>query len=210
MAGTSSDNQTFDLSRQRIGAVYAKALLGAADEAGQTDVVLDEFGSLIHDVIEQREDLRHAIAGSILSEEECINVLDKAFGGKMTPVLLTFLKVVTQHERQDCLREIYDAAVKLNNERLGLVEVTATTATDLPQELSDSLTASLKAKLGREVVLKSKVDPSVIGGLVLHVGDTVFDGSVANRLKQLRQKALETTAQQAKASLERFTNSTQS
>ncbi|MFN3153711.1 ATP synthase F1 subunit delta [Bremerella sp.] len=210
MAGTSSDNQTFDLSRQRIGTVYAKALLGAADEAGQTDVVLDEFGSLIHDVIEQREDLRHAIAGSILSEEERINVLDKAFGGKMTPVLLTFLKVVTQHERQDCLREIYDAAVKLNNERLGLVEVTATTATNLPQELSDSLTASLKAKLGREVVLKSKVDPSVIGGLVLHVGDTVFDGSVANRLKQLRQKALETTAQQAKASLERFTNSTQS
>ncbi|QDU74529.1 ATP synthase subunit delta [Bremerella volcania] len=210
MAGTSSDKQTFDLSRQRIGSVYAKALLGAADDAGQTDVVLDEFGSLIHDVIDQREDLRHVIAGSIMSEEQRIDVLNKAFGDKMNPVLLTFLKVVTQHGRQDCLREIYDAAVKLNNERLGLVEVTATTATELSQELSDSLTASLKAKLGREVVLKSEVDPSVIGGLVLHVGDTVFDGSVANRLKQLRQKALETTAQQAKASLERFTNSTQS
>ncbi|PQO29173.1 ATP synthase F1 subunit delta [Blastopirellula marina] len=210
MAGTSSDKQTFDLSRQRIGSVYAKALLGAADDAGQTDVILDEFGSLIHDVIDQREDLRHAIAGSILSEDQRIAVLDKAFSGKMNPVLLTFLKVVTQHERQDCLREIYDAAVKLNNERLGLVEITATTATELSKELSDSLTASLKAKLGREVVLKSEVDPSVIGGLVLHVGDTVFDGSVANRLKQLRQKALETTAQQAKASLERFTNSTQS
>lgn len=210
MAGTSSDKQTFDLSRQRIGSVYAKALLGAADEAGQTDVVLDEFGSLIHDVIDQREDLRHAITGSILSEDQRIAVLDKAFGGKMNPVLLTFLKVVTQHERQNCLREIYDAAVKLNNERLGLIEVTATTATELSTELSDRLTSSLKAKLGREVVLKSEVDPSVIGGLVLHVGDTVFDGSVANRLKQLRQKALETTAQQAKASLERFTNSTQS
>lgn len=210
MAGTSSDKQTFDLSRQRIGSVYAKALLGAADEAGQTDVVLDEFGSLIHDVIDQRDDLRHAIAGSILSEDQRIVVLDKAFGGKMNSVLLTFLKVVTQHERQDCLREIYQAAVKLNNERLGVIEVTAKTATDLPKELSDSLTASLKAKLGREVVLKSEVDPSVIGGLVLHVGDTVFDGSVANRLKKLRQKALETTAQQAKASLERFTNSTQS
>jgi len=210
MAGTSSDNQTFDLSRQRIGSVYAKALLGAADEAGQTDNVLDEFGSLIHDVIDQREDLRHAICGGILSEEQRIDVLDKAFGGKMSPVLLTFLKVVTQHERQDCLREIYAATVKLNNERRGLVEITAKTATELPQELSDSLTASLQAKLGREVVLKSEVDPSVIGGLVLHVGDTVFDGSVANRLKQLRQKALETTAQQAKASLERFTNPTQS
>ncbi|MBA2115800.1 ATP synthase F1 subunit delta [Bremerella alba] len=210
MAGTSSDKQTFDLSRQRIGSVYAKALLGAADDAGQTEVVLDEFGSLIHDVIAQRDDLRHVISGSILSEEQRIAVLDKAFGDKMNSVLLTFLKVVTQHDRQNCLREIYDAAVKLNNERLGLVEVTAKTATELPQELSDSLTASLKAKLGREVVLKSEVDPSVIGGLVLHVGDTVFDGSVANRLKQLRQKALETTARQAKASLERFTNSTQS
>lgn len=210
MAGTSSDNQTFDLSRQRIGSVYAKALLGAAEDAGQTDLVLDEFGSLIHDVIDQREDLRLAITGRILSEEQRIAVLDKAFGDKMNSVLLTFLKVVTQHERQNCLREIYSAAVKLNNERLGLVEVTATTATQLPQDMADSLTAKLKAKLGREVVLKSEVDPSVIGGLVLHVGDTVFDGSVANRLKQLRQKALETTAQQAKASLERFTNSTQS
>ncbi len=210
MAGTSSDKQTFDLGRQRIGAVYAKALLGAADDAGQTDVVLEEFGSLIHDVVHQREDLRHAITGSILSEEQRIAVLDKAFGDKMSPVLLTFLKVVTQHERQDCLREIYNAAVKLNNERLGLVEVTAKTASELPQELADNLTASLKAKLGRDVVLKSEIDPSVIGGLVLYVGDTVFDGSVANQLKQLRQKALETTAQQAKASLERFTNSTQS
>ena len=210
MAGTSSDKQTFDLGRQRIGTVYAKALLSAADEAGQTDAVLEEFGSLIHDVINQREDLRHAICGGILSEEQRIEVLDKAFGGKMTPVLLTFLKVVTQHERQDCLREIYNATVKLNNERRGIVEITATTATELPEEMAANLTATLQSKLGREVVLKSEVDPDVIGGLILHVGDTVFDGSVANRLKQLRQKALETTAQEAKASLERFTNSTQS
>ncbi|RCS41238.1 ATP synthase F1 subunit delta [Bremerella cremea] len=210
MAGPSSDNSTFDLGRQRIGTVYAKALLGAADDAGQTAVVLEELQSLLDDVIAQREDLRHALAGSILTEEQRIDVLNKAFGDKMNPVLLTFLKVVNQHGRQDCLREIYEAAKKIDNERRGLIEVTATTAAPLPEELAASLTDRLKEKLGREIVLKTEVDPDLIGGLVLHVGDTVFDGSLANRLKQLRLKALEKTAQEAKASLERFTNSTQS
>ncbi|MBI1247450.1 ATP synthase F1 subunit delta [bacterium] len=209
MSGNASDNSKFDLSRQRIGAVYAKALLASADQAGKTEIVLEELGSLIHDVIQQREDLRRVICGFITTHEHRVELLDKAFGGKMTPVLLTFLKVVSQHERQDCLAEIYDAAVMLNNERRGVVEVTATTATELSQDQFDSLVATLNTKLGREVVLKSEVDPDLIGGLILHVGDTVFDGSIANRLKQLRQKALETTAQEAKASLERFTNSTQ-
>lgn len=210
MAGPSSDNSTFDLGRQRIGSVYAKALLGAADEAGQTTVVLEEFRSLLDDVIAQREDLRHAIAGAILTEEQRLDVLNKAFGDKMNPVLLTFLKVVTQHGRQDCLREIYEAAKKIDNQRRGLIEVIATTAAELPEQLAASLTDRLKEKLGREVALKTEVDPDLIGGLVLHVGDTVFDGSLANRLKQFRLKALEKTAQEAKASLERFTNSTQS
>lgn len=209
MAGSSADNSTFDLGRQRIGTVYAKALLGAADNADQTAVVLDEFQSLLEDVIFQREDLRHAITGAILSEEQRIAILDKAFGDKMSPVLLTFLKVVTQHKRQDCLSEIYQAARQIDNQRRGLIEVTATTATELPEQLAGSLTDRLKEKLGREVVLKTKVDPNVIGGLVLHVGDTVFDGSIANQLQHLREKALANTAQQAKATLERFTNSTQ-
>lgn len=206
MAGETSDKPTFDIRRQRVGTIYAKALLGAADEAGKTANVLDEFRSLLEDVIEVRNDLRHAITGAILNEEERLAVLEKAFQGKMEPVLLTFLKVVTKHERQDSLHEIYAAAVKLNNERLGLVEVTATTAETLPKELADSLTQRLHKQLGRQVVLRSKVDPEVIGGLVLQVGDTVFDGSVANRLKQLRQQAIQITAQQAKASLERFTS----
>ena len=206
MAGETSDKPTFDIRRQRVGTIYAKALLGAADEAGKTAEVLDEFRSLLEDVIEVRSDLRHAIVGAILNEEERLAVLEKAFRGKMEPVLLTFLKVVTKHERQDSLHEIYAAAVKLNNERLGLIEVTATTAATMPEELANSLSQRLHKQLGRQVVLRSKVDPEVIGGLVLQVGDTVFDGSVANRLKQLRQQAIQITAQQAKASLERFTS----
>lgn len=207
MAGETSDIPTFDLRRQRVGTIYAKALLGATDDAGNTAEVLDEFHSLLEDVIGAREDLRHLIAGSLLSEEERVALLDKCFAGKMNPLLLTFLKVVTNHGRQDSLREIYAAAVKLNNEQLGLVEVTATTAAAMPEALATSLTQRLGEQLGRQVVLRSRIDPDVIGGLVLQVGDTVFDGSVANRLKQLRQQALKTTAQQAKASLQRFTSS---
>ncbi len=205
MAGDKTDNANFDLSRQRIGTIYAKALLSSAEEAGNTEAVLQDFESLLSDVIAQREDLRHALVGSILNVEERQLVLDKAFAGKMEPLLLTFLKVVTQHGRQDCLREIYAAAVELNNQRLGVVEVVARTAFPLADDLRDSLAAQVRQKLGREVHLKTMIDPDVIGGLILHIGDTVIDGSVANRLAQLRHQALESTAQQARTSLERFT-----
>lgn len=203
---TSSDKQSFNLSRQRIGAVYARALLDAATDAGTTADVLTDFESLLSDVIAPRNDLREALTGSMLKEEERISVLDKAFAGQMTPVLLTFLKVVTRHGRQDALAEIYAALVKLHHQRIGLVEVTAISAAEMPGDVIDSLTAKLQDRLGRSVALENRVDPELIGGLVVRIGDTVIDGSVANRLKQIRRQAQETMAKTAKDSLERFTN----
>jgi len=205
-----SSPKTFDLGRQRIGRIYAKALLDAAGEAGVVDLVLEEFESLLQDVVAVNPELREALTGQILSEEQRIAVLNKAFGDRMNQTLLTFLKVVTQHDRQDCLVEIYEATVKLNNEARGLVQVTATTATPMTEETAGSLASRLQQQLGKEIRLNPETDPEIIGGLVLQIGDTVIDGSVANRLKQVRRQALESTAQQAKNSLERFTNSSQS
>jgi len=205
-----SDKASFDLGRMRIGTIYANALLDCASDAGNTEGVLYDFQALFDDVISPREDMREAIMGSILSEEQRIDVLNKAFGGQMDGTLLTFLKVVTQHGRQDCLREIFAAAKRIHNQRSRRIEVTAKTASAMPDDLADSLAEQLREKLGQEVVLLREIDPSIIGGLVVRVGDTVIDGSVANRLRQLRQKALETTAREARASLGRFTSSQQS
>jgi F-type H+-transporting ATPase subunit delta len=203
MADTSK-RTTIDPRRQQIGAVYAKALLGAAEKAGQTDAVVEELDSLVADVLDKLPSFQAALASPRIGHEEKVALLDRAFAGRMLPVLLNFLKVLSRHGRLDCLRAIAEAAQKLLNELRGRVEVWVTTAAPLSKPLRDQIVTRLSALLGQDVVLKTKLDPEMLGGLVVRIGDTVFDGSVSARLIQMRQSAVEKTAARFRQSLERF------
>ena len=195
---------TIDPRRQQIGAVYAKALLGAAEKAGQTDAVVEELDSLIADVLDKLPSLHAALASPRIGHEEKVSILDRAFAGRMTPVLLNFLKVLSRHGRLDCLRAIAEEAQKQLNGLRGRVEVSVTTAAPLSNPLREQIVTRLAALLGQEIVLRTTLDPEMLGGLVVRIGDTVFDGSVSARLIQMRDAAVEKTAARFRQSLERF------
>lgn len=207
MVADATQTPIFDLNRQKIGVTYAKALLEASESAGAVDEVLAQLGSLVHDLIAKHPGLREAFASRLILHEERVVVLDKAFAGKMHPTLLNFLKVVSRRDRQDCLFEIEAAAVRLRNEQLGLVAVLAKSAEPLSANSIARITEQLEAQLGQKVVLSTKVDPELIGGLVLQINDTVIDGSIANRLRRLRRETLDTAARQAREAMSRFTSS---
>ncbi|MGY8770780.1 MAG: ATP synthase F1 subunit delta [Pirellulales bacterium] len=199
------ENQAFDLDSERVGGVYAKALLGASEASGDTDVVIEELSSLVHDVFNKSPELEQWIGSMRLSHEQRLPLLDKAFAGKMNPTLLTFLKVVSSKGRIDCLRAIEHSARQLYNNLRGKLEVHLKTAEPMTAEVIDSVTNALVANLGHEVDLKTSIDSNIIGGLVIRIGDTVIDGSVANQLEQLRRKTLDASQRQAKDALDRFT-----
>jgi F-type H+-transporting ATPase subunit delta len=199
-----SKSTTIDPRRQQIGAVYAKALLGAAEKAGQTDAVAEELQSLVTDVLDKLPQLQAALASPRIGHEEKVTLIDRAFAGRMSDVLLNFLKVLSRHGRLDCLGAIAEAAQKQLNELKGRVEVWVTTAAPLSNPLREQIVTRLSALLGQEVVLKTKLDPEMLGGLVVRIGDTVFDGSVSARLVQMRQAAVEKTAARFRQSLEKF------
>jgi F-type H+-transporting ATPase subunit delta len=77
----------------------------------------------------------------------------------------------------------------------------------LTDELLETLRVQLHASLGKEVDLQVETDPNLIAGMVVRVGDTVYDGSVVNRLKQLRQEALDRATREIRSGLDRFTRS---
>ena len=92
---TQSDDQfRIDTDHQQLGAVYAKSLLAAAESAGETDRVLEEFDSLLDDVLAQLPKLRETLLSYRLKHEQKVELLDKAFGERMSKTLLNFLKVV--------------------------------------------------------------------------------------------------------------------
>ena len=204
MAELRDKSNSFDSGQQYLGNVYAKALLGVTENSHNTPAVLDEFDSLLADVLDRLPQFAATLSSPRVPHADKLRMLEKAFADKMSPQLLTFLKVVSQHGRLDCLRAINRAAHRIYDEMRGRVAVQIRTAEPVGGDVLQAIVAKLQSSLGCEVVLTTKVDPNLIGGLVVRVGDTVFDGSVANQLNRMKDAALDATAQQLRQAFDRY------
>ncbi|MCH2121780.1 MAG: ATP synthase F1 subunit delta [Planctomycetota bacterium] len=203
MSASGSGNLAYDTERQYIGTVYAKGLLGAAEKANQVTQVVDELESIVVDVLPQLPKLKLLLESPRVPMEVKEKVLNQSFSAGSS-VLLTFLKVVCRHGRFDCLRVISRTATALLQEQTGVVEVRVTTAELVPESMHEELKTKLGQILEKQVVIRTETDADILGGLVVRVGDTVFDGSVANQLSQIRRTAVDQAMQQIRQSLDRF------
>ncbi|MEC7445174.1 MAG: ATP synthase F1 subunit delta [Planctomycetota bacterium] len=203
MSASGSGNLAYDTERQYIGTVYAKGLLGAAEKANQVTQVVDELESIVVDVLPQLPKLKLLLESPRVPMEVKEKVLSQSFSAGSS-VLLTFLKVVCRHGRFDCLRVISRTATALLQEQTGVVEVRVTTAELVPESMHEELKTKLGQILEKQVVIRTETDADILGGLVVRVGDTVFDGSVANQLSQIRRTAVDQAMQQIRQSLDRF------
>ena len=195
MSASGSGNLAYDTERQYIGTVYAKGLLGAAEKANQVTQVVDELESIVVDVLPQLPKLKLLLESPRVPMEVKEKVLNQSFSAGSS-VLLTFLKVVCRHGRFDCLRVISRTATALLQEQTGVVEVRVTTAESVPESMHEELKTKLGQILEKQVVIRTETDADILGGLVVRVGDTVFDGSVANQLSQIRRTAVDQAMQQ--------------
>ena len=203
MSASGSGNLAYDTERQYIGTVYAKGLLGAAEKANQVTQVVDELESIVVAVLPQLPKLKLLLESPRVPMEVKEKVLNQSFSAGSS-VLLTFLKVVCRHGRFDCLRVISRTATALLQEQTGVVEVRVTTAESVPESMHEELKTKLGQILEKQVVIRTETDADILGGLVVRVGDTVFDGSVANQLSQIRRTAVDQAMQQIRQSLDRF------
>jgi F-type H+-transporting ATPase subunit delta len=195
-----------DVGVEHIGDVYAKALLGAAEAAGQTAAVVEDFNALIDEVLNRFPRLGDVWASILVSPDDKSAMIDRLFADRVSPLLVHFLKVVAHHGRLDCLRAIHMQTRSLYDKLKNRTHVQLTTAEPLSQALVDSIVESLRSKLGGELVIDQITDPSLIGGAVLRLGDTVYDGSIANQLNNLRQQVIDRSAHEIQSRRDRFRN----
>jgi F-type H+-transporting ATPase subunit delta len=197
-----------DVGVEHIAGVYAKALLDTTERAQSTAAVLDEFDAVVADVVNQFPKLESVLASVLVSPEEKAGLLDRVLQGRVSPTLINFLKVVAHHGRLDCLRAIHCETHAMLDRLRNRVAVRITTAQPLDDAALQRITESLRAKLGGQPVIEQEVDPALIGGVVLRIGDTVHDGSIANQLNNLRQQMSESTAHEIQSRRDRFRNPT--
>ncbi len=203
-ADNKKSNAHVNVGAQQVAAVYAGALLGAAEKAGTAEAVVEEFDAFVTSVLDAFPKLETLLGSALVSPEEKAQLLDRVLASRASQLFLDFLKVVSRHGRLDVLRAIHDEVLKQYDAMRGRVRVQLSTATPLDGALSGRLVGSLRGALGGEPKLQSEVDPSLIGGVVLRVGDTVYDGSLARQLEQVREKMIERSVHEIQSRRDRF------
>jgi len=195
-----------DVGAEHIADVYAKGLLAATERAGQTATVVDEFDAVMAEVIGRHPKLEAVFDSILVLPEEKEKLIDKTLGGRVSPLLVNFLKVVARHGRLDCLRAIHCQTHVAYDKLRRRIPVRLTTAEPVSAEMAARIAADLRGKLEGEPIIEQEVDPSLIGGAVLRVGDMIYDGSIANQLQELRRKVSDRSAHEVQSRRDRFRN----
>ncbi len=195
-----------DVSREKIAEVYAEALAGACDaKHADFDAVLSEYSSLFSDVFAAWPKLEVIFSSAMVAAGEKSRILEELLGSS-SETFRNFLKTVNRRGRLDLLRDIYRQCVLLSQKRHGHVTVQITTAAPLDDATRESLVAKLRELVHGEPDIRICVDPETIGGIIVRVGDTLFDASIATQLKNVRQQMIDRSAHEIQSRRNSFSN----
>ncbi len=171
---------------EEIAEVYARSLFEVAKEHDVLDRVHDELGGLAG-AFEENRDLRVFFFSPYFSSEEKRDAVDRILDGA-DERFVNFLKLLAERHRMPVLPRIRRRFEDLWAEENQLLPVTVTSAVELDEGLVEEIGNRIQEQTGRKVELSSNVDPDVLGGLMVRVGNMVLDGTVRNRLERLRKQ----------------------
>lgn len=170
---------------------YAEALINVAGQGEQAQVVLDEVDAIASDVFLAHPRFAELLGSPLVSPADKDRVLVTTFEGRAQPTVVKFLRVLNRHGRLGSFGPISRAARALWDRRRNHRPVLVRSAVPLDGSQEDALRDRLARMLGATPILQLTVDPSLIGGLVIQVGDDLYDASIRNRLEQLRKRLIE-------------------
>jgi F-type H+-transporting ATPase subunit delta len=193
-----------DVTEEQVARVYAKAFLEVAAKAPNTAELVDEIVSLVRDVLDRLPRLEEMLRSALVSPEEKEQFIHRVFGNRASLQVVNFLKVVSRHGRLDLLRPIARVLKKLHSEQSGLTEVEVRVAAELDDAVRWEIQQRLQRALGTQPVLNVAIDPALIAGIWVRVGDRVFDGSIRTQLEHARRHMIERATEKIETAPERF------
>ncbi|HYV15695.1 MAG TPA: ATP synthase F1 subunit delta [Conexibacter sp.] len=170
---------------EEIAQVYARALFEVAKEQDKLDVVREQLGQFA-DALNDNGDLRVFFFSPYFSTEEKKDGLQRALDGA-DPTIVNFLESLLERHRMPVVFRIRAAYQRLWDEENKLLPVEVTSAVELDKATVKSIGDRIGEQTGQRVELTSTVDPDILGGIVLRVGNSILDASIKHRLDQLRK-----------------------
>jgi F-type H+-transporting ATPase subunit delta len=193
-----------DVTEERIARVYATAFIAVAAKSPDATSLVDEIGSLVSDVIAKQPRLEQLLKSALISSEDKEKLIDRMLGGRAATSVLNFVKVLARHGRLMLLRPIARILKQLDADRRGVTEVNVYIAAPIDDSLQSQILSTLTKKIGGAPVLNVHIDPSLIAGMVIRVGDRVYDGSVKTQLETARRAMIDRITEKLETSPDQF------
>jgi ATP synthase F1 delta subunit len=171
---------------EEIAQVYARALFEVAQDKGDLDEVRTQLGQFA-DALEESRELQTYFFSPYFSTEEKKDGLHKAVSGASEPVM-NFLELLVEKHRMPAVFRIRREIDALWREEHKLLPVQLTSAIALDDDTVQNLGRTIGERTGRKVDVTATVNPDILGGIVLRVGNSILDASIRNRLESLRKQ----------------------
>ena len=170
---------------EELAQVYGRSLFAVAREQGKLDELREQLGQFADALDEQRE-LAVFFFSPYFSTAEKQQSLDTLLDGA-DEILLNFLSLLIENHRMPVIFRIRHEYERLWDEENKTLPVEITSATELDSQTTEELGRTIGERAGRTVTLAARVDPDILGGIIVRVGNSILDASIRNRLEQLRK-----------------------
>ena len=168
-----------------VGSVYGESLYELAREESLTKQIGEQL-AVLQEAFRQEQDFIRLLSSPNLTKTERCRILDDSFRGKVHPYLLNFLKILTEKGYMRHFDYCCDAYTDRYNQDNGILIVTAVTAVALTAAQKDKLTQKLSRITGKEIALRTRIDPAVLGGMRLDYDGQRLDDTVSHRMDAIR------------------------
>jgi F-type H+-transporting ATPase subunit delta len=193
-----------DVTEEQIARVYAQAFLAIASKTPDCAGLVEEVNSLVTDVLDRFPNLAQTLHSALIPHDEKMRMLDRVFGGRISTEVMNFLKVLSKHGRLVLIRSAARQIKKLYAEQQGQMDVEVRVAKAIDERLQGEIRSKLASSLGKEPLMHVVVDPSLIAGMVIRVGDRVYDGSVGTQFNLARKAMIEKATDLIETDSKRF------
>ena len=164
-----------------------------AQEQNKLDLMEEQLGYVAF-VMDEQPELSSFLENPTVTEDAKIKLIGKIFESSLDKVALHFIYVMIKRGRDRYIKQTIAAFIKKSREARGILEATVTVAEPITADIEASVQAKLREVTGNDVILSVRQDPSIMGGIVIQVGDKRIDGSVARRLEELEKSLLRTNS----------------
>ncbi|WP_407426449.1 ATP synthase F1 subunit delta [Arcticibacter sp.] len=175
------------MSEIQVASRYANSLLDLAKERNSLEAIKSDLDSFLA-VLKATPELRAVLRNPIISPDKKFSIIKEVFGPSVQEIVISFFKIVISKGRAEVLYETAKEFVNGYNRINGVIKASVVSAVQLTDENKAEIKRVVEQATQKKVVLQTRVEPDLIGGFVLTVGDKQFDASISSSLSKLKKE----------------------